>query len=235
MRQLIKIGLLNALFLITALNLQAQEVYNLRSFDGISVLGNIEVILEKGTEAKAEVTTEGFSEEDVSVFVKEGVLKLQMLKTIFKEDEEVTVKVTYSEPLDFIKVGAGSRLTARNPIEADKLELKAVSGAQLDLEVYARKVKIYAAEGGKVELSGKVEEQFATAITGGEYEGLDMECQHTEARVNTGGEMAVVALKTLDAKANTGGYIEYAGNPETRNSNSLFTGKIRRIKKGFDQ
>jgi hypothetical protein len=165
--------------------------------------------------------------------VKEGVLKLQMLKTIFKENEEVKIKVVYAEPLDYIKVGAGSRLTAKEPIEGDKFELKAVSGGQLELEVYARKIKIYAAEGGSIVLKGTVEEQYATAVTGGEYEGLDLDCQYTEARANTGGELRVVAKRSLDARANTGGYIEYAGQPEERSTNSLFTGKIRKAKPGL--
>jgi hypothetical protein len=234
MRQIIKIGFLS-LCLLAGINLQAQDIYPLKSFDGISVLGNIEVVLVKGDKAEAEVTTQGISEEDVSVFVKEGVLKLQLLKTIFKSNEQVTIKVTYNEPLDFIKVGAGSRLTSKEPIEVDKLELKAVSGAQLELEIYTRKVKIYVAEGGRMDLKGTTEEQYATAITGGDYEGLELISQYTEARVNTGGEMSVVAKKSLDARANTGGVIEYTGTPETKNTNSLFTGKIRKVKRGFDQ
>lgn len=233
MRQLLKIGFFSALFLTIGAGLMAQDIYKLKSFDGISVLGNIEVILEKGETPKAEITANGISEEDVSVFVKEGVLKLQMLKTIFKEDEEVTVKVVYAEPLDYIKVGAGSRLTATEPIEVDKLEMKAVSGAQLELEVYARKIKVYVAEGGQIDLQGTVEEQYATAVTGGEYDGLDLDCQFTEARANTGGELTVIAKRSLDARANTGGIIEYAGQPEERSTNSLFTGKIRKVKPGL--
>jgi hypothetical protein len=235
MRQLLKIGFLSALFIGLGTSLFAQDIYKLKSFDGISVLGNIEVILEKGDNPRAEVTANGISEDDVSVFVKEGVLKLQLLKTLFNENEDVTIKVIYSDPLDFIKVGAGSTLTATEPLEGDKFELKAVSGAQLELEVYARRIKVYVAEGGKIKLEGKVEEQFATAITGGEYDGLDLECYHTEARANTGGELSVVALKSFDAKANTGGFIEYAGQPEDRSTNSLFTGKIRKVRDVGDQ
>jgi hypothetical protein len=234
MRQLLKTTILSVLLITVGATLSAQDIYKLKSFDGISVMGNIEVILEKGEQARAEVTASGFSEEDVSVFVREGVLKLQMLKTIFKEDEEVTIKVVYTEPLDYIKVGAGSRLVTSEPIEGDKFELKAVSGGQLELEVYARKIKVYAAEGGQIELKGTVEEQYATAVTGGEYFGLDLDCQYTEARANTGGELSVVAKRSLDARANTGGFIEYAGQPEERSTNSLFTGKIRRIKNGGD-
>lgn len=235
MRQLLKIGFLSALLTGAGSGLFAQEVFNLNSFDGISVLGNIEVILEKGDNPRAEVTANGISEEDVSVFVKEGVLKLQLLKTIFREDENVTIRVIYKDPLDYIKIGAGSRLTSTEPLEGDKVELKAVSGAQLDLEIYVRKLKVYVAEGGLIELKGTAEEQYATAVTGGKYEGLDFVCQHTEARSNTGGELSVVAMQSLDAKANTGGSIEYSGKPADRSINSLFTGKIRKVSDGENQ
>ena len=223
------------LFILATINLGAQDIISMEPFDGVSVLGNIEVTLEKGEKPQVIVETYDISEDDVSIFVKEGRLKLQLLKTIFRDNQEVKIKVIYAEELDFIKVGAGADLSSKEVIKADDLEIKAMAGAEIELEINVEKLRVSSSEGADIELSGTAQRQYATAATGGEYDGLNLQCEETHAKANTGGELAIVALSSLYAKANTGGSIEYAGHPETKNINSAFTGKIRRVKKIFTQ
>jgi hypothetical protein len=46
---------------------------------------------------------------------------------------------------------------------------------------------------------------------------------------NTGGEAAVVANKRIEAKANTGGRVEYKGKPEDTKISDFLTGTVKRI------
>ncbi len=217
------------IYLMTALMpLQAQDVRQLSPFDAISVTGNIEVILKKGTENKAEVSTWGIDEDDVNVFVKRNVLKLQLLKNIFERDEKVTIYVTYTH-LRGIKANAGAMVYSDEALTGDKLTIKVNSGAQVDMDIQFAALDANVTEGGILELAGTVESQTISAGTGGQYRGLHLECSRTHVRANTGGQATVVATESLDASANTGGSIEYSGDPDQRYTKSLLAGEIRRL------
>ena len=230
-----KVLIINTLFLLSAFSLNAQDVVDLAAFDGVSVLGNIKVTLVKGEKAQAIVETHDISEDAVSIFVKHGVLKLQLLKTMFRNNEEVNIKVIYTSELDFIKASAGAEISAKETIKSHDIEIKASSGAEIDIVIDVEKLKVQVGEGAKIELSGTAQRQYASATTGGEYDGMDLQCQETHAKANTGGQAAVLALQSLEAKANTGGYIEYGGQPKTKNINSALSGKIRKTKKVLTQ
>ncbi|GJM32144.1 MAG: hypothetical protein DHS20C18_11450 [Saprospiraceae bacterium] len=221
--------LLIQIFLVAAiLPSQAQDERKLAPFDAVSVTGNIEVILKKGTEEKAVIETWGIDEDDVNVFVKKDVLKLQLLKSIFDRDEKVTIRITYTN-LRAIKANAGARLYSDEPITGDKLAVKATSGAVVDLDLDLNALDASVTEGGILKLAGSVNNQTVSAGTGGQYNGIDLECTRTYVRASTGGQATVVATESIDASANTGGSIEYRGNPDERSTKTLLAGEIRRL------
>lgn len=230
-----KILFINTLLLLATFSLGAQDSTSLETFNGISVLGNIHVTLEKGEKPQAIIETYDISEDAVSVFVKNGVLRLQLLKTIFNDCKDVNVTVIYTDELELIKANAGAEITSKEVITSKDLEIRANAGAEIDLEIAVESLDVHSGEGAEVELSGNTQHQYAMAMTGGEYDGLDLQCEETDVRANTGGQAAVLAFKSLDASANTGGSIEYQGKPDSKSINSAITGKIRRIREVITQ
>ena len=75
--------------------LYAQDVRKLQPFDEIMVSGNITVLLQKGEEESAVVEAHGISEDKISVYVKNGKLKLQLLDGFFYKNANVNIVVTY--------------------------------------------------------------------------------------------------------------------------------------------
>ena len=119
MKLMLRIALIISFFtLVKSSNLQAQETRGLESFDAISVTGNIEVVLEKGTEEGATIYTENIPESKVSVFVKRGTLKLKVLDGIFYKNEKVKIKVQYQH-LRSIKAMAGANISSNSIIETE--------------------------------------------------------------------------------------------------------------------
>ncbi len=214
--------------LVATVSLQAQDERKLSPFDAVSVTGNIEVILKKGTEETAKISTWGINEDDVNVFVKRNVLKLQLLKSLFDDDEKVTIYVTYTT-LRGLKANAGSLVYSDEPLNGDKIDIKVTSGARVDMDIQFNALEANVTEGGILELAGTVESQNVTVGTGGQYQGLDLDCSRTYVRANTGGQATVVANESLDASANTGGSVEYSGDPDERYTKSLLAGEIRRL------
>lgn len=215
-------------FALTVLTAAAQADYELESFDGISATGNIKVILEQGDEETAHVRAEGIPESEVTVKVREGELKLKLINSIFYKDEEVAVYVIYRS-LRSIKGHAGAQIEGANPIEADLLKVRSASGAHVSLQVAVNAIEGSASEGGILQLSGVTESQKAASATGGHYDALDLQCARTYARANTGGRTEVVANERLEASANTGGTINYRGEPATTEIKSVISGNVNKI------
>lgn len=214
--------------MIACSTLSAQDVRKLQAFDAIHVSGDIDVLLEKGDTETATIEAHGISEDKVSVFVKNGKLKVQLVDGFFYKNVDVKVKVTYRN-LRELQALAGADVTAAELIEADLFAVKAGSGAEVSLELKVNNLSASASEGGELELSGSTESQEASALTGGQYDALNLQCNRTQVRANTGGKAAVVALQSLDASVHTGGEVVYSGDPEERNTRNALAGEIRKL------
>ena len=206
----------------------AQVTYELDEFDGVSVAGDIAVLLEPGEVLRAEVEAEGIPEDKITVKVDRGTLKIRLLDGFFYKGGEAKVYVTYRK-LREVRASAGAYVTGSTALEADKFEVRAASGARVELAVTADMLKGYVSEGGQLTIEGAVNAQNITANTGGQYYGLELECERTYVRAGTGGEAEVVANEMLDAAANTGGSIEYRGNPEEKNTRVIIAATVRKI------
>jgi hypothetical protein len=209
-------------------HLVAQSTYKLDAFDEISITGNIEVVLQKADEEKAVVEAFGIPEDKLNIGVRGQVLKLSLLNSVFYKNDRVKVTVFYKK-LRSVRAHAGADVEATAPLEADLLELRATSGAEVLLEIKADKLEAGATEGGILQVRGEVESQKASAATGGQYLSLELNCKNTYARAGTGGALKVVALESLDASANLGGSIEYKGEPDERNRKTVLGGNVLKI------
>ncbi|MCO6476534.1 MAG: DUF2807 domain-containing protein [Phaeodactylibacter sp.] len=215
-------------FCLTLNAASSQDERKLDYFDAITVAGDVELVLIPGDEARAVITTEGVSEDDVSVFIKGKTLKIQLIEGLFHDGDHARVEVTY-ERLRALKATAGAKAVSAAPITGDQLALRASSGAQMELAVEVNALEASVSEGAVIDIEGTTETQEVTASTGGQYRGLDLQCSLTYVKANTGGQAEVVANKRLDANANTGGQIDYSGDPEEKNTRSLISGGIQKI------
>ena len=205
-----------------------QTQKTLQYFDGISVTGNITVILEKGDQEEATIYADGIPEDKVKVKNDQGTLKFKLLNSVFYKDDEVKIYVTYSD-LRYIKGQAGAVIRNKGTLNGDKLKVVVNSGANVDLSVETNALNGSVSEGGILELDGRTGSQTASAATGGQYEAGNMESSRTFVKAGTGGQATVFAIETLEASANTGGVIEYEGRPKEKSVRKLLGGTVRGI------
>lgn len=205
----------------------AQKSYDLEPFDALSVSGNIEVVLHHTSDERAVIEVFGAAQKDIALKVVRGELRIHFLNSLLYKDFEVKIAVHYNV-LRNIKANAGARITATGQLRGDKIELRAGSGAQMDLELAMSAVGATAAEGGVLRLSGVTRTQTTLAASGGRVEAFDLQSERTYARAVTGGQAFVTALRAFEATAHTGGAIEYKGDPEESNVRNIITGDIRK-------
>ena len=207
-------------------NAFGQTTTQLESFDEVSVTGNLEVVLTKGDVEQAELHVKGIPADKITIRVDRGNLKLRLLNSVFYKNDKAIVYVTYKK-LNVIRGQAGAIIYSKAPVVAESLEFVANSGADLDFEVESESVEASASEGANLELSGVTNRHRAKAVTGGQYEARSLKADIVYARAGTGGFVEVNAEKSLEASVNTGGVIEYSGNPET-SIKKLLGGEVRR-------
>jgi len=227
---MLRLQLLFGIIILTLLTtpLRGQRTFSLDPFDEINVAGNVEVMLAESDEEAATLTVENIPEEKVSIKVKNGVLKIKVLQSMFYKNEKVEVYVTYRD-LRAIRGDAGARIENRSVLEGDELLARAGSGSEINLRVKLNSLEAGASEGGVLRIGGQTERQEASAATGGRYEAFELECRRTYAKANTGGDAEVVALEYLEASANTGGTIYYKGNPEEVNMKTALSGDVKKM------
>lgn len=215
------------LLLVALAKMNAQSSRGLSPFDGISVFGNFEVVLEAGTEDKATVYAGDIDEDKINIFVKQGTLKIQMSTPNQLKHDQVKVVVTYQE-LRKIRAQAGARIYGKEIIQTDNIYIKAASGGRVELDLQVEALEADATEGGVVELGGFAKIQRLGANTGGQFDGYHLEGERVYAKAGTGGSIRANASESIDAAANTGGTIEYKGDPKEKNTRTVF-GDIRKI------
>ena len=223
-----KVVLIVLFFLFVWLvNSYGQTVTQLTSFDEISVTGNLEVILTKGETEQAELHVSGIPADKIAIRVDKGILKLRLLNSIFYKNDKATIYVTYKQ-LKAVRGQAGAKLYSQEQLESSDLEFVANSGAELKFEVVAESLKGSASEGASLHLKGKVDRHRAHANTGGQYDADRLEADIVYAKAGTGGHLELIANQSIEASVNTGGVIEYSGNPEDTSVKKLLGGEVIR-------
>lgn len=215
------------LLLVSLAKTRAQSSTGLFPFDAVSVFGNFEVILEAGEEEKATIYAGNVPEDKVNVFVKNGTLKIQMSTSKQFNNEEVKVVISY-KTLRKVRATAGARIYSREAIIGDQLYMKAASGGRIECDIQVEALEASVGEGGVIEVEGFAKSQRLGANTGGRFDGFRLEGERVYAKAGTGGSIVATATQSIDASANTGGKIEYRGNPKEKNARTVF-GEIRKM------
>ena len=216
-----------SLFLtITTLFAQEQETRQVREFNSISTYDGISVQLVPSE--KNEVVLSGTSIDKVVTQVSGSRLKIKMdFGSNFKGNDNHII-VYYSKDIESITATEGSTITSNHEIKTNgkRIDLKAVEGAEIDLEVNVDKIKVKVSTGGEMKLKGKSETVVVNIYTGGSFDGKELKGKYGEVSISTGGSAKVYISEILDASVTMGGNIYYYGGTKTVNENISLGGSI---------
>lgn len=222
-------NLILAALTVLTFSMNAQEVLDLNKFDEIIASGDVDVVLQQGENTEVKVFANGNDEQNIKIHVNEGILKINLLKSLVKSSHRsVKVVVTFTK-LNRIKAYAGAEVESESTIATNRLQLKLNSGAEMYLNVAVDNLEVVVSEGSQLEISGSTKSMDVRTSSGGVCEAFDLESDYTYVTSNTGGEAEVVANKRIEAKANTGGRVEYKGKPEDTKISDFLTGTVKRI------
>ena len=203
-----------------------KETRAINDFSKLRISKGINVTLVKGEDPSAEINIVNAPPSDVIIENDQNELVIKM-KTRIYQDVSVQVYVTYREIRE-ISLGSGSSVDNQEVLAGKVLILNAGLDSVIDLKVDVTSVEADVSA-ARITLEGYAESLEARATTGGKLQGQNLDVKEAYVTANTGGIVTVKATKLLDAKAGTGGTIEYLGEPEKINTKETFGGKVVKI------
>lgn len=203
-----------------------KETRAIKDFNKLKVSKGINVTLIKGDELSAEINIVNAPPSDVIIENDQNELTIKMKTRIYK-DVSVQVYLTYRDIRE-ISLGSGSSVDNQGVLEGKVLILNAGMDSVIDLKLDVTSVEADVSA-ARITLEGYAKTLEAKATTGGKLQGQNLDVEKAYVTANTGGIATVKASELLDAKAGTGGTVEYLGEPEKLNTRETFGGAVVKI------
>ena len=206
---------------------QESETRSLAAFTGVKVMEGIDVYLKKGRKESVRVEVTGTDIDNVITEVSGSYLKVHMREGRYFGKIEAKAYVTYVD-VDKLSASSAGTIFAENTLTADDMEISASSAGKIEVTVEASRIEAAASSAGDIELKGKSKSMILDVASAGRIDAGDMESDHVEAEASSGGSAQINALKSIVARASSGGSVRYRGNPEKQNNSSSSGGSVRR-------
>ena len=212
-------------FVVSATQLNAQDLKEkLGSFREVKTFNGVEVLVVPSSENRIEIS--GHSKDKVKFKIVEDRLEIRLsLDNLWSKDN--TTITVFGRNIETIDANEGSQVHVQGKIKSPHAVFRAQEGASIVSNVEGEEVNLKAISGGNLEISGKAERSEVEANTGGQCYCRDLHTTSTTVSVGTAGRAEVYATKYVKATAKLGGVVEINGNPSEVDTKTSLGGKIQ--------
>ena len=195
-------------------------------YDGIRLVGSMNVELVSGSEGKITVNAESNLQEYIVTEVKNGMLKISTEKGYNlspKNDILITVPV---ESISEISVTGSGDIWNKDKLKASEMKVQVTGSGDLVLDLEVEDLEGTVTGSGDIELKGR-SQSFECTVTGsGDFNAYGLQAENVEARVSGSGDIMVYAARSLKASVSGSGDITYKGNPEKQDFKTHGSGSV---------
>ena len=110
-----------------------------------------------------------------------------------------------------------------------EISISSTSGADIRITVNATSVETNSTSGSDIRIAGTTINHASSATSGASIDAYELESKNVIVNATSGAGINIYASEKLDAKANSGGDIDFKGNPKSVNKNSSSGGDISKI------
>ena len=200
----------------------------LGDFNTLKVFNGLTVEIQKSTESKIEIT--GSKSDDVSVKNSNGILKIRLKFPEGFTAEDLKITLYYTSNIDILDANEGAKISSKETINQQHLEVKAQEGAIIKLPVETKHLVVKTVSGGIITLTGATQNQTIEATTGAIYNAFELQSKQAVVTAASGARVEVKTNEILDAKVRFGGSIFYKGIPEVLKTKKIIGGTIKHVK-----
>ncbi|CAM4311158.1 head GIN domain-containing protein [Gillisia hiemivivida] len=200
------------------------------NYDGIALVGSLDVQIISGTEGKIKVEAESNLQEYILTEVEDGKLKISVEKDVsLNPSRNMSIRVTVPvETISSLYVTGSGDVSNTGVIRANELKVGVTGSGDINLNVEAKELWGSITGSGDIKLNGKARE-FNCKVTGsGDFMAYSLNAEIVEAAVSGSGDIQVSASQSLKARVSGSGDISYKGNPEKQDFKTSGSGDISR-------
>ena len=150
--------------------------------------------------------------------VRDGRLKIHAIENIGRATKNIYVTLP---EISALETSSGADLIAQNTIKANKIELEASSGSDLEVEVDANEVIAETSSGADIKVSGRTDVLYADASSGSDIKARSLIAKRCTADASSGADIAVNVSESLTADASSGADISYTGDASVQKRKSV--------------
>lgn len=193
-------------------------------FTKIKVSTGLDLYISQGKSTEITVEADENLQDIIITEINDGVLKIYSEKNIWKAKAR-KIYVTVAT-LEGVTATSGSDVYTEETIKVNNISVSATSGADIRMALDANSVSSSATSGSDVEISGITNQHSASATSGASIDAYELESKNVTVKVTSGADINVYASETIDAKATSGGDIDFKGSPKQVNKKSSSGGSI---------
>jgi PBP1b-binding outer membrane lipoprotein LpoB len=202
------------------------EKRNLTSFNGVKSSMGLEVIIKEGNSNTINIEADENLHEFISTEVEDDILIIKSFQPISRATSKKII--IFNNQLNYIKTSSGSNLTSDSSIVNEEISVEATSGSHIDINVEATSTETRATSGAVIKIEGLTKNHASSATSGSNINAYLLKNKNTLVKASSGAEINIYASNKLEAKATSGGDIDYKGEPKKLTINSSSGGKINK-------
>jgi hypothetical protein len=203
------------------------------SYTGISVSSGIKLYLTQGNEESIAVSASEQKYLDRLITeVVNGTLKIYYdNKGIsWKSNGKANLKAYVSfKTLEKLNISAGSVVSVNGGIKADKLDVEVTSGSEFTGAINAKEMVAGVNSGAVMKIAGSADKFTVGVSSGADFKGYDFAVNYCDATASSGGAMHITINKELNAKASSGGDIQFKGTGLIRDIRTSSGGSVKKV------
>ncbi|MEZ4794435.1 MAG: head GIN domain-containing protein [Flavobacteriaceae bacterium] len=196
-------------------------------FSAVHGSAGVDVYLTEGAENKVVVEADENLLDIITTSVEGNTLEISTEKSIGRSKSK-KVHVTYKK-LESIEASSGADVIGNSVVKSETLSLKSSSGADLEVEILAKELYAKTSSGADLRISGKANRLVADASSGSDLKARELEVISCKAEASSGADIAVSVKSEIEARASSGGDIQYFGNPSDVSVKDGVSGSVRKM------
>ncbi|MFD1293597.1 head GIN domain-containing protein [Lutibacter holmesii] len=143
--------------------------------------------------------------------VKDNELKIYFEKNVYKAKAKNVFLTTST--INKIKTSSGAQVKSENSIQTNTLNLDASSGSSIKVRAIANEIISETSSGSNMKIEGQATNFSAKASSGSHINATNLKTVDAYAKASSGSHINVNVSGELNAKASSGGDIDFEGNP----------------------
>jgi len=195
-------------------------------FKSIEASDGLEVIVEQAAQQTITVEADDNLQKHIITTIDNGVL---VIKCKYNSYHNVTKKITVKLPvIEVIEVSKGATLKTVNTMKSNAITLRSSSGADMKVSIEVEKAICEASSGSHIDIDGKAIELETKSSSGSSIDADQLLSNDITAKASSGSTIEVRPLVSLNAKASSGGNINYHNDPKTVTKDTGSGGSINK-------